>query len=208
MTPSAMLILIEGAGTTAREWSLDQAVTHIGRMEGSEVVLPDREVSRKHAQIRQDGIHHILVDLGSKNGTLVNGIRVESSRRLVDGDEIIVPPRFQLRFVDNEATAAIYRRPRGVRVDPVTRTVALAGKTIEPALAPNQFALLLLLMQDYGRVYSRQEIAEACYPGEAGGVSDQAIDGLVRRLRARLAEADPENEYVQAVRGHGFQMIG
>jgi DNA-binding response OmpR family regulator len=38
------------------------------------------------------------------------------------------------------------------------------------------------------------------------GVSEQAIDALVRRLRDRLAEVDPNGEYIVTVRGHGFRM--
>jgi DNA-binding response OmpR family regulator len=37
-------------------------------------------------------------------------------------------------------------------------------------------------------------------------VSEQAIDALVRRLRDRLAELDPDHRYVVTVRGHGFRL--
>ncbi len=38
------------------------------------------------------------------------------------------------------------------------------------------------------------------------GVSEQAIDALVRRLRDRLAEVDPTFQYIVTVRGHGFRL--
>jgi DNA-binding response OmpR family regulator len=38
------------------------------------------------------------------------------------------------------------------------------------------------------------------------GISEQAIDALARRLRERLTEMDPENQYVVTVRGHGFRL--
>ena len=41
---------------------------------------------------------------------------------------------------------------------------------------------------------------------EREGVSEQAIDALVRRLRERLAEIDPDGLYVITVRGHGFRL--
>jgi DNA-binding response OmpR family regulator len=41
---------------------------------------------------------------------------------------------------------------------------------------------------------------------ERDGVTEQAIDALVRRLRDRLAEIDPEGEYIVTIRGHGFRM--
>ncbi|MFZ4813533.1 MAG: winged helix-turn-helix domain-containing protein, partial [Phototrophicaceae bacterium] len=38
------------------------------------------------------------------------------------------------------------------------------------------------------------------------GVSEQAIDALVRRLRDRLAEVDPDTQYIVTMRGHGFRL--
>jgi DNA-binding response OmpR family regulator len=40
---------------------------------------------------------------------------------------------------------------------------------------------------------------------EALGVSEQAIDALVRRLRDRIAAVDPDHAYIVTVRGHGFR---
>jgi hypothetical protein len=210
MNALAQLILLDGfsARDQAREWSIEDEVTFLGRHEGCQVVLLDREVSRKHAQIRQDGIHFVLVDMGSTNGTLVNGVRIEGARRLKDGDEIIIAPRFKLRFVDGEATVAAQGRQRGLRIDGIAKSVYVAGTLLEPPLAPNQFSLLELLMRQHGKVYTRDEISGVCYPDAGGGVSDQAIDGVVRRLRTRLAEIDPDTTYVEAVRGHGFRMVG
>jgi DNA-binding response OmpR family regulator len=37
------------------------------------------------------------------------------------------------------------------------------------------------------------------------GVSDQALDALIRRLRERLAEVDPQHTYIVTIRGHGLR---
>jgi DNA-binding winged helix-turn-helix (wHTH) protein len=56
-------------------------------------------------------------------------------------------------------------------------------------------------------VVSRQEVVEKVWPESvAEGVSEQAIDALVRRLRERLAEVDKSHNYVVTVRGHGFRL--
>jgi DNA-binding response OmpR family regulator len=56
-------------------------------------------------------------------------------------------------------------------------------------------------------VVSRDEIIAVVWSEEeAEGVSEQAIDALARRLRERIAEIDPENKYVETVRGHGFRL--
>ncbi len=206
MANQAQLILQAGAGTQATRWSLGGPVTTLGRWEGCEVVLSDPEVSRKHAQIRHEGGRYVLVDLGSKNGTLVNGVRAERAVVLADGDELVIAPRFRLRFVDSEATVSVDAGRQGLRIDAATRSVRVRGRLLEPPLAPSQLALLQLLCESPGRVYSRDEAAAVCYPDALGDVSDQAIDGVVRRLRARLAEVDPETDYVIVVRGHGLKL--
>jgi DNA-binding SARP family transcriptional activator len=60
----------------------------IGRSSGCDLVLPDEEISRQHARIElADGVYRIT-DLGSMNGTLVNGQIVEGESVLLDGDRI------------------------------------------------------------------------------------------------------------------------
>ena len=59
----------------------------IGRLPESTIVLADPNVSRSHAEIRPRASGYVVVDLGSTNGTKVNGARV-SEQELVDGDEI------------------------------------------------------------------------------------------------------------------------
>ena len=56
-------------------------------------------------------------------------------------------------------------------------------------------------------VITRDQIVEAVWPEAASeGVSEQAIDALVRRLRERIEECDDEFRYIVTVRGHGFRL--
>ena len=59
----------------------------LGRLPDCDVVLSDPNVSRRHAEFRRRGNDFIVVDLGSTNGTRVNGAGVRE-RQLADGDEI------------------------------------------------------------------------------------------------------------------------
>jgi len=58
-----------------------------GRMPECDITLNDSNVSRRHAEIRATGDTFTLVDLGSTNGTKINGVRV-AERELIDGDEL------------------------------------------------------------------------------------------------------------------------
>lgn len=61
----------------------------IGRLPECDIVLDDSKVSRRHAEVRRDGMGVNVVDLGSTNGTMVNGAGIRE-RALTDGDQITV----------------------------------------------------------------------------------------------------------------------
>jgi DNA-binding response OmpR family regulator len=64
-----------------------------------------------------------------------------------------------------------------------------------------------LLFDHQGRVVSRDELVEHVWgEQEAIGVSEQALDALIRRLRDRLAALDPLHAYIITVRGHGLRL--
>jgi hypothetical protein len=84
---SASLVTTDG-----KRIALGATPVRIGRLPACDIVLADPNVSRKHAEIRrtEDGFGgHMVVDLGSTNGTKVNGIPVRS-QRLEHGDEVTV----------------------------------------------------------------------------------------------------------------------
>lgn len=59
----------------------------VGRLPECDIILSDPNVSRRHAEVRRRGNDFIVVDLGSTNGTRVNGAGIRE-RRLEDGDEV------------------------------------------------------------------------------------------------------------------------
>jgi hypothetical protein len=88
--------MVEGAGgsgagsivlPTGDRFTLTETVITIGRHPESNLVLADPNVSRNHAEIRPQGDRYVVVDLGSTNGSRVNGVRVDT-QVLEDGDEL------------------------------------------------------------------------------------------------------------------------
>jgi pSer/pThr/pTyr-binding forkhead associated (FHA) protein len=61
----------------------------VGRSREADIRVADVNVSRRHAEVRQEGAGYWIVDLGSTNGVEVNGKRVERTR-LRDGDRIVI----------------------------------------------------------------------------------------------------------------------
>jgi len=80
-----------GAGSivlpSGDRFALTDSIITIGRHPDSNLVLADPNVSRNHAEIRPQGDKYIVVDLGSTNGTRINGVRIDT-QVLQDGDEI------------------------------------------------------------------------------------------------------------------------
>jgi hypothetical protein len=84
---AAQLIVHEGGG--ARTVVLAKETVTIGRLAGCDVLVADRGASRRHAQIRYRDGRYTLTDLGSTNGTHLNGQTIQS-RELADGDRITI----------------------------------------------------------------------------------------------------------------------
>ena len=212
--PGDVPVIVEPTGKLqGSRWLLDQEQFLIGRGEDCDLVIQDRQVSRHQARIRNTGEGFRLEDLGSKNGTYLNGSLLSGPVILQDGDEIHVALVVKLTFIGTEATLPLSFSDAAnmglgrLRMDPEAHRVWVNEIEVDPPLSPPQFRLLELLFDHSERVVSREEIATYVWPGTHGvGVSDQAIDALVRRLRDRLSSVDPSYNYVETVRGHGFRL--
>lgn len=105
--------LIGNTGPVAgREFALEKSVTTIGRRDENDIVVKDPTVSRKHAEIHQEGDALVLRDRGSTSGTLVNGAAIEGDRRLRDGDTITVGSNasFKIQIAPEEGATVIFSR--------------------------------------------------------------------------------------------------
>ena len=96
---TGLMVVVRGPNAGSR-FLIDRDLTSVGRHPDSHIFLDDVTVSRRHAELhrRDDGIH--VHDLGSLNGSYVNGERVED-QRLEHGDEVQIG-RFKFMFVGAE----------------------------------------------------------------------------------------------------------
>jgi pSer/pThr/pTyr-binding forkhead associated (FHA) protein len=203
-----ILVAINGP-LKGERWSLDHPLV-MGREPGCDVVIPDRQVSRFHARLTPGANGVVLEDLGSKNGTHYNGNPLSGQVVLQDGDTLQIAVAQEFQFLSSDATMPLDAEPvRGGRLmlDMRARQVWVNQKQMNPPLSAQQFQLIWVLYQNAGKVVTRQELVSAVWGDEqSAGVTDQALDALIRRLRDRLMTMDPDNSYIVTVRGHGMML--
>lgn len=117
--PAATLVVREPRGPT-RTFALDGRTLVIGRSAQSDLVLADVRASRRHARLANQGGHLVLTDLGSSNGTLVNGRSVR---------EVAVGAGDEIRIGDAVLTVALVPDDPGVGDpgSPAPRPLGSAG---------------------------------------------------------------------------------
>jgi pSer/pThr/pTyr-binding forkhead associated (FHA) protein len=156
----------EGTGPTSEE--IDDGLI-IGRGDHCGLVLDDETVSTDHAELTRRGASYLIADLGSRNGTIVNGRRLEKSLRLNNGDVVQIGPfRLELDLPKTVAT-----RPReAVTFELTADERAVARALVAHYRQGDTFA---------GRPATRREIAEQLHFSESS--VKRRLDSLARKLR-------------------------
>jgi len=97
MTDGSRLVMSQGP-QPGQTFPLDQETLNLGRAPGSDIVINDPQVSRQHARISRRGELRVIEDLGSTNGTFVNGMRLVGPHTLADGDVISLGDAVRLTY--------------------------------------------------------------------------------------------------------------
>jgi predicted component of type VI protein secretion system len=100
--------------TVMQVFDLDKTAIVVGRDEGADILIDNPSVSRRHAQIRQEGGGWVVEDLGSSNGTFLRGEKIGAPHPLQAGDEVGMG-KFSLVFdkvVGDAAPVAGGAKPR------------------------------------------------------------------------------------------------
>ncbi len=203
------ILIAQDGPLKGERWTLDRTLV-VGRDSACDLTIPDRQVSRYHVRLTPtvDGI--LIEDLGSKNGTHCNGDALTAAKILQDGDVVQIAVAQKFMFLVSDATMPLTEnntRIGRLMMDLRSRRVLVDQQQVTPPLSAQQFRLLWRLYEDQGNVVSRQDLVAAVWGEEESlGVSDQALDALIRRLRDKLAAYDPSHQYVVTVRGHGIRL--
>jgi FHA domain len=234
-TDEVPLLLAQAGPLNGQRWALRKTFI-LGREPGCDIVIADRLVSRHHARITLSARGILLEDLGSKNGTHHNGRIIQDPALLADGDVIQIALAQQFIFLSSDSTIPLENQPTDLlelqATGPQTKSASassgklrlenrsrrvwirvsatdepLKAQEILPPLSVSQFRLLEILYENQDRVVTRPELITTVWgESQAFDISEQALDALVRRLRDRIANADPTYEYIVTVRGHGLRL--
>ena len=187
-----------------RQYELSQAPCVIGRATESDVVASMTKVSRAHARIEYvEGVYFIN-DIGSTNGTFVNGFRINGPHPLQHRDEIgLSDPRMIFTFYAADHTELSLPR---IRFDERRFAFFFANQEVE--LSPDQFDLLRFLYQHQGELRTREDCSLAVWKRAYDATMDaEALDQIVSRVRARLKKIDPTaGDMIVTVRGRGYRL--
>src|SRR4030042_3464683 len=134
---------------------------------------------------------------------------------LQDGDGIQKAFAQQFIYMSSDSTMPLEIPPekpleivsvnRLLRLEKRSRRVWIGDDELLPPLSVSQYQLLELLYDNPGRVVTRAELIQAVWGKEdAVGISEQALDALIRRLRDRLAAINATHQLLITVRGHGL----
>jgi hypothetical protein len=211
------ILIVEKGGEAGKTFDLEHDTVILGRgqtKEGS-ISFDNPFVSRTHAQIHYENGSFRLRDLGSTNGTQLNGKLLEKFKDypLSDNDNIeLAKASVVLRFCHSEITE-IMPPPLppppppphpSVRVDAEARDVWVDGIKLDSALSRLEFDLLLILYRNVGKACSKEDLAKLW----GGNIpADEQIEQIIHRLRQRI-EPDPSNpSRIITVRGYGYKLI-
>jgi serine phosphatase RsbU (regulator of sigma subunit) len=175
----------------------------IGRSRESDIFLPDQWLSRHHAEIRRDGDLFFVVDLGSKNGTLLNGEQVATRQRLHHGD-VITLGEHVLTFAD-DAAGEDDAAPEGTRIFSAREMSDIRTK---PSMDPEELARqsrVLAVLQDAMRQLVQHQPLDTLFetilnllfeavPAERAAIlllEGQPPQPVVKASRARQGQVPP-----------------
>jgi adenylate cyclase len=125
-------------GDSPKTYTFASGEVIIGRTPECQIILRDPSISRNHAKITADKDGVRLVDLGSKNGTLVNDVKIEKAI-LKNGDRIHLG-KFEITFTDSLESRVVIddEKPLSEEAGTIVRSVGEVSRLLEEPPAPKE----------------------------------------------------------------------
>ena len=193
-------ITVKSAEGGRERFPLTRDRVTIGRSRESDIFLPDQWLSRHHAEIRREDVGFVVVDLGSKNGTLLNGDQVASTQRLHNGDVITLGEHI-LTFSDDTA-GEDEGAPEGTRIFSAKELSDIRTKpSLDPEELARQSRVLGVLQEAMHKLVEHRPLAELF-----GQVLDLLFEAVpAERGAILLLEGEPPLPVIKASRARQGQ---
>ncbi|MHB0915024.1 MAG: response regulator transcription factor [Thermoleophilia bacterium] len=171
-----------------------------------DLMLPGMDGWKLCQQVREDGFDLPIIIMSARSSEF-------DKVQLLDlgADDYLVKPvsmtelsarvRANLRRYQAAGGAGEALEAGPLKIDPLTRVAAIDGKPLE--LTPRELAVLHFVVRQAPKTVSREEIYQAVWGYEMLH-GDRSVDVFVRRLRKKLADADPTRTYLQTHYGFGY----
>jgi DNA-binding NtrC family response regulator len=187
------LVIAQGPKAGAR-YALDNDLV-VGRSPSCDVSMVDNKMSRRHARLRLRGGHCTVADLGSRNGTFLNGERIEHESAVASGDRVQIG---DTTFVYDPPMRAIAVDDSNLRFEsspveelmPVTGATALVYQAATSVLAAPSESAVLRRAADAAMGAFGADVAAALLPGEQGLLTAAVVgapEALIPRGMLRAA---------------------
>lgn len=184
--------------------------TLIGRHDSCQVVLDDPLASRRHAAVQFDGQAAVVHDLGSVNGVLVNGARIQGTEVLRNGDELRLGNQVIQVYLGPTEGQATQRKRWGAETLSAQHSAQLLAQPVEEATAVRDGEALetLAIVANKMLAMGRGDDAERVVKSALNEVATAAqhgsdVDGetleLASTVAIKLAEATRRGEWINYV---------
>ncbi len=184
----------------------------IGRSkEDNDLVIESPYVSRQHAKILFEDANPLIQDVGSTNGTWLNGVKLGAEPApLPPGAEVVLGHSsisFSFHAGETTVRAEVEQEGQSWTVDLLSREVRVRGVPLSPPFSRKEFDILSLLWQRRHSACSRFDIAARGWPERSpGDVGNDEIDQYIRRIRRRIGDAGGDAGNITTMRRFGYKL--
>jgi pSer/pThr/pTyr-binding forkhead associated (FHA) protein/ketosteroid isomerase-like protein len=191
MASQSFQLVVQKGPNAGEVYDLVQDETSLGRDVGNTIMINDRGMSRRHARLRLQAGSFIIQDLGSTNGTFVNGDRLEGERILRPGDTIFLGEQVALLFrgVEDSQSTMVLTSPQTIKLSTPVEAKPVAAPAV--AKEDTRSAHMTLFTRWFDELWNKknytitQELVDPEFTAHGAGGQDikQGPNGVADLVR-------------------------